>query len=89
MGCFPRVQAAAENFLLEYGNGMKCNLTGWGLITYNSPDCNGDQSFRRMEELHALYFGQDEPRRIHGADLGDPNLATSPGKAAAGRPCAL
>ena len=47
---------AAENFLLEYGNGMPCNLTGWGLVTYNSPDCNGGQSFRQMEELHTLYF---------------------------------
>lgn len=57
-GMFSVSSTAAENFLLEYGNGMPCNLTGWGRVTYNSPDCNGGQSFRQMEELHALYFAK-------------------------------
>src|SRR5258708_6909380 len=55
-GMFSVSSTAAENFLLEYGNGMPCNLAGWDRITYNSPDCNGGQLFRQMEELHALYF---------------------------------
>lgn len=55
-GTFSESSTAAENFLLEYGNGMPCNLDGWGLVTYNNPDCDGGQLFRQMEELHALYF---------------------------------
>jgi 4-phytase / acid phosphatase len=55
-GMFSVSSTAAENFLLEYGNGMPCALSGWGLVTYNSLDCNGGQSFRQMEELHTLYF---------------------------------
>jgi 4-phytase/acid phosphatase len=55
-GMFSVSSTAAENYLLEYGNGMGCNLDGWGLVTYNSPDCNGGQVFQQMEELHTLYF---------------------------------
>jgi len=55
-GMFSVSSTAAENFLLEYGNDMPCNLAGWDRVTYSSPDCNGGQSFRQMEELHALYF---------------------------------
>jgi 4-phytase / acid phosphatase len=55
-GMFSVSSTATENFLLEYGNGMPCNLDGWGLVTYNSPDCDGGQSFRQMQELHTLYF---------------------------------
>src|SRR5258708_929322 len=55
-GMFSVSSTDAENFLLEYGNGMPCNLDGWALVTYNSPDCNGGQSFVQMEGLHTLYF---------------------------------
>jgi 4-phytase/acid phosphatase len=72
-GMFSESSTAAENFLLEYGNGMACNLTGWGLVTYNSPDCNGGQSFRQMEELHTLYFDKTNHNgymaQIQGSNL--------------------
>jgi 4-phytase/acid phosphatase len=55
-GMFSVSSTAAENFLLEYGNGMPCNLNGWGLVNYNSPECTGAEPFRQMEELHTLYF---------------------------------
>jgi 4-phytase / acid phosphatase len=55
-GMFSVSSTAAENFLLEYSNGMPCNLAGWNLVTYKSPDCDGGQLFRQMEELHTLYF---------------------------------
>jgi len=55
-GMFSVSSTATENFLLEYGNGMPCNLDGWGRVRYNSPDCDGGQSFRQMQELHTLYF---------------------------------
>ena len=55
-GMFHVNSTAAENFLLEYGNGMPCSLDGWGRVTYNSPDCKGGQSFQQMEELHTLYL---------------------------------
>ncbi|MBZ5494113.1 MAG: histidine-type phosphatase [Acidobacteriia bacterium] len=72
-GMFSVSSTAAENFLLEYGNGMPCNLTGWGLVTYNSPDCNGGQSFRQMEGLHTLYFDKTKHdgymAQIQGSNL--------------------
>jgi 4-phytase/acid phosphatase len=57
-GMFSESSTDTENFLLEYGNGMPCNLDGWGLVTYKSPDCDGigGLSFRQMQELHTLYF---------------------------------
>jgi 4-phytase / acid phosphatase len=72
-GMFSESSTAAENFLLEYGNGMPCNLNGWGLVTYNSPDCNGGQSFLQMEQLHTLYFDQTKHNgymaQIQGSNL--------------------
>ena len=72
-GKFSVSSTAAENFLLEYGNGMPCNLTGWGRVTYSSPDCNGGQSFRQMEELHTLYFDKTKHdgymAQIQGSNL--------------------
>lgn len=76
-GMFSVSSTAAENFLLEYGNGMlPCNLDGWGQVAYNSPDCNGGpsgQSFRQMEELHTLYFDKTKHdgymAQIQGSNL--------------------
>ena len=72
-GMFSESSTAAENFLLEYGNGMPCNLDGWGLVTYNSPDCDGGQSFGTMEELHTLYFDKTKHdgymAQIQGSNL--------------------
>jgi 4-phytase/acid phosphatase len=59
-GMFSVSSTAAENFLLEYGNGMTCDKIGWNRVTFENPDkssgCDGGQSFRQMEELHTLYF---------------------------------
>jgi 4-phytase / acid phosphatase len=72
-GMFSESSTDAENFLLEYGNGMACNLAGWGLVTYNSPDCNGGQSFLQMEGLHTLYFDKTKHdgymAQIQGSNL--------------------
>jgi 4-phytase / acid phosphatase len=72
-GMFSVSSTAAENFLLEYGNGMPCNMAGWGLVAYSSPDCNGGQSFRQMEELHTLYFDKTKHdgymAQIQGSNL--------------------
>jgi 4-phytase / acid phosphatase len=72
-GKFSVSSTAAENFLLEYSNGMPCKLDGWNLVTYNSPDCNGGQSFRTMEELHTLYFDKTKHdgymAQIQGSNL--------------------
>lgn len=72
-GMFSVSSTAAENFLLEYGNGMPCNLDGWGRVGYRSPDCDGGQSFRQMEELHTLYFDWTKHKgymaQIQGSNL--------------------
>jgi len=72
-GMFSVSSTAAENFLLEYGNGMACSLDGWGLVTYDSPDCNGGQSFQQMEKLHTLYFDKTKhdgyQAQIQGSNL--------------------
>jgi 4-phytase/acid phosphatase len=74
-GMFSVSSTAAENFLLEYGNGMPCNLhgSGWGRVAYKSPDCESGQSFRKMEELHTLYFDKTKHTgylaQIQGSNL--------------------
>jgi 4-phytase/acid phosphatase len=73
-GMFSVSSTATENFLLEYGNGMPCSLDGWGLVTYNSPDCDGGQSFRQMQELHTVYFDWTHHKGYMGQIQGS-NLA--------------
>jgi 4-phytase/acid phosphatase len=58
-GSFPVGSTDSENFLLEYANGMPCNILGWGRVAYDStkPDCNpAGQPFRTMQRIHTLYF---------------------------------
>jgi 4-phytase / acid phosphatase len=59
-GPFSVGSTATENLLLEYANGMSCNTTGWGRVTYNyvKPDCApaGGEPFRKMQEIHTAYF---------------------------------
>jgi 4-phytase / acid phosphatase len=72
-GIFSTSSTAAENFLLEYANGMECKLCGWGRVRYKAPDCDAGQSFRQMQELHTLYFEkmnrQQYMAKIQGSNL--------------------
>ena len=85
-GMFSVSSTAAENFLLEYGNGMPCDLhgSGWGRVAYKSPDCESGQSFRKMEELHTLYFDKTKHdgymAQIQGSNLANQILQRLQGK---------
>lgn len=59
-GPFPAGSTGTENFLLEYANGMPCNLVGWEQVRfrYTANDCGPAAAamFREMHRIHTLYF---------------------------------
>jgi len=74
-GPFSIGSTASEIFLLEYANGMPCRIVGWEKVQFNAPDCRGPESFRLMQEIHTLYFGEVQQKaivgKIQGSNLGN------------------
>lgn len=48
---------------------------GWGKVRFDAPDCRGPDSFRLMQEIHTLYFGEVQQKaivgKIQGSNLGN------------------
>lgn len=61
-GPFSVGSTATENFLLEYADGMPCNIVGWRRVSfdYTSPDCSprAGEPFKQMQTIHTVYFEQ-------------------------------
>jgi 4-phytase/acid phosphatase len=75
-GPFSIGSTASEIFLLEYANGMPCNIVGWGKVQFDAPDCRRPgESFRLMQEIHTLYFEEVQHKsivgKIQGSNLGN------------------
>jgi 4-phytase/acid phosphatase len=90
-GPFDVGSTASEIFLLEYANGMPCNIVGWGKVRFDAPDCRAQgESFRLMQEIHTAYFDEVQHKpivgKIQGSNLGNQILLAlqqevqSPGK---------
>lgn len=77
-GPFSVGSTATENFLLEYANGMPCNIVGWRRVTfdYTSPDCDppAGEVFKQMQIIHTVYFEQVN-RPLYLAKIQGSNLA--------------